>query len=441
MRRKRRRKRLRYGRVFLCLAIIAGLIALGVYAFFGQTPKPKPADPEIAVSDKTTEIMVMGVDPRENDTGRSDTLLIVTMNEEERKASVLSIPRDTRVEMGEGTYEKINHAYAYGGHEYTQAIVEKLLMTKLDGYILIDIRAFERIIDAVGGVDLEVEKRMYYEDPWDDNGGLVIDLYPGEQHLDGKHAMEYVRFRDEEGDVGRIARQQKFMHALIDRLTSAEVLPQLPNIVRELSSVIETDLDIGDILRMVSMLPEVKAHGVSAAMLPGMPGWWQETSYWLPAIEEARALFASQMGIEFTPVMAEHAKKEDAFYREHLPAGLTEVDGTMVMASAAGDGGTLPAGARRLGGKKVPAPEEISVRVLNESGITGAAAEAAEDLKKRGFAIDHVGNGETTSRATTTILVPKGTESLFDGLPFPCELSVGEDAWATLTIGKDYRHE
>ena len=441
MRRKRRRKRLRYGRVLLCLAIIGGLIALAVYAFFGRTPKQEPADPELLASDKTTELLVMGVDPRENDTGRTDTLLIVSLNEEEKRASVLSIPRDTRVEMGEGTYEKINHAYAYGGHEYTQAIVEKLLMTKLDGYVLIDIRAFERIIDAVGGVDLEVEKRMYYEDPWDDNGGLVIDLYQGEQHLDGEHAMEYVRYRDEEGDVGRIARQQKFMHALLDRLTSAEVLPRLPEIVRELASVIETDLDIGDILHMVSLLPEVKAHGIPSAMLPGKPGWWQETSYWLPSIEEARSFFASQMGLEFTPVMAEAAKKDAAFYEAHLPKGLVNVDGTMVMASAVENGESLPVEARGLGGRKMPVPEEISVRVLNESGITGAAAEAAETLRGRGFDIAHVGNGETASRAMTVMLVPKGTEALFDGLPFPCEVSAGEDAWAMLTIGKDYRHE
>ena len=441
MRRKRRRKRLRYGRVFLCLAVIVGLIAWAAYAFFGRTPKQEPTDPELVASDKTTEILVMGVDPRENDTGRTDTLLLVSLNEEEKKASVLSIPRDTRVEMGEGTYEKINHAYAYGGHEYTQEILEKLLATKIDGYVLIDIRAFERIIDAVGGVDVDVEKRMYYEDPWDDNGGLVIDLYPGEQHLDGEHAMEYIRYRDEEGDIGRIARQQKFMHALLDRLTSAEVLPRLPEIVRELSSVIETDFDIKDILHMASFLPEVKSHGVNSVMLPGKPGWWQETSYWLPSVEEARSVFASQLGVEFTPAMAAAAKKDADFYRTHLPKGLVNVEGTMVMASAFGNGASLPVEARGLGGRKTPKPEEISVRVLNESSISGAAADAAEVLRGRGFDIAHVGNGETTSRAMTVILVPKGTETLFDGLPFPCELNVGEDAWATLSIGKDYRHE
>ena len=138
--------------------------------------------------------------------------------------------------MEKGAYEKINHAYAYGGHEYTQAMLERLLATRLDGYVLVDIHAFERMIDALGGVDIDVEKSMHYEDPWDEDGGLVIDLEPGEQHLDGAGAMQYVRFRDEEGDLGRIRRQQKFLQALLARVASSEVIPHIPQLVREMAS-------------------------------------------------------------------------------------------------------------------------------------------------------------------------------------------------------------
>lgn len=74
----------------------------------------------------------------------------------------------------------------------TQKSVEGLLGVPMDHYVIIDTKSFERIIDAIGGVDIDVEKRMHYEDPWDDNGGLVIDLYPGEQHMDGKKAIQYV---------------------------------------------------------------------------------------------------------------------------------------------------------------------------------------------------------------------------------------------------------
>ena len=159
-------------------------------------------------------IMLMGVDRRADDVGRSDTLMVVAIDEDDNRAALLSVPRDTRVAITGHGYDKINHAYAFGGRELTQKIIEQFLGVPIHHYVLIDTRAFERIIDAVGGVDINVEKRMFYEDPWDDNGGLVIDLYPGEQHLDGYGAEQYVRYRDGEGDLGRIRRQQKFMGAL-----------------------------------------------------------------------------------------------------------------------------------------------------------------------------------------------------------------------------------
>lgn len=389
--------------------------------------------PDMLASPKTTEIMVLGVDPRANDTGRSDTLFIVSLDESAKRASVLSVPRDTRVEMEKGAYEKINHAYAYGGHEYTKEMLERLLAARMDRYVLINIHAFEQIVDAVGGVDIDVEKRMYYEDPWDEDGGLVIDLQPGEQHLDGQQAMQYVRFRDEEGDVGRISRQQKFMHAFLERVASPEVVPHIAQIVRELSSVIETNLEIGDMIRIAAMLPDVKGNGVRSEVLPGVPAWWQETSYWLPDIPAARKLFASQMGANMTPEIEARAKQDAKDYAESLPKGLTEVNGTMRMASQ-------EEVAEEQQKKALEDRKNIRVRVLNESGIKGAAAASADMLRARGFAIDDedVGNGSTTERANTELTVPKGTEALFGNLPFPCLVREGDDNTAVLRIGKDY---
>ena len=99
---------------------------------------------------------------------------------------------------------------------------------------MIDTSSFVKIIDAIGGVDIDVEKRMYYEDPWDDNGGLLIDLYPGQQHMDGKTAVTYVRYRDSEGDIGRVKRQQAFMTACMNKVTSPEIVPRIPKIIREI---------------------------------------------------------------------------------------------------------------------------------------------------------------------------------------------------------------
>lgn len=413
--------------------IIVGVCAGVGWWFFGRKPETVKVPEDTIASPRTTEIMVMGVDPRTEDTGRSDTLLLVSLDTGAKKASIFSIPRDTRVEMAQGAYEKINHAYAYGGHEYTKTLLEKLLATSLDGYVLVDIRAFERMIDAVGGVDIDVEKRMYYEDPWDEDGGLVIDLEPGEQHLDGQHAMQYVRFRDEEGDIGRVARQQKFLQALLDRVASPEVIPRLGTIVNELTTVIKTDIETGDLVRYVTMIPEIKAHGVASLVLPGYPGWWQETSYWLPDIRESRRLLASQVGVEFTPAMEKRTAQDIEVYQKSLPKDLVDVAGMFRIASE-----EEAETAREK--KNVEERKNIRVRVLNESGIQGAAAASADVLREKGFVIDNedVGNGETRDRKETVLTIPKGTEALFGEMPFPCSVRESDDDTAVLRIGKDY---
>ena len=436
--RRTRKKRNRKRRLFVLsvmLFLFVGICAGIGWWFFGRRPEPVKAPEDTIASPRTKEIMVMGVDPRTEDTGRSDTLLIVSLDTEAKKASVFSVPRDTRVEMEQGAYEKINHAYAYGGHEYTQKLLEKLLATSLDGYVLVDIHAFERMIDAVGGVDIDVEKRMYYEDPWDEDGGLVIDLQPGEQHLDGRHAMQYVRFRDEEGDIGRVARQQKFMQALLDRVASPEVIPHLGEIVQELSSVIKTDIETGDLVHYVTMLPDIKANGVSSHVLPGYPGWWQETSYWLPDIRESRRLLAFQVGVPFTPELEQRTAKDIEVYQSSLPKDLVDVAGMFRIASE-----EEAAAAREQ--KAMEERKNIRVRVLNESGIKGAAAASADVLRGKGFVIDNedVGNGETRDRAETVLTIPKGTESLFGELPFPCVVRESDDDTAVLRIGKDYNN-
>ncbi|MBR1886810.1 MAG: LCP family protein [Schwartzia sp.] len=415
--------------VLLVVGLCAG--AWQLWTYWGAEKETAP--PDMLASPRTTEIMVMGVDPRANDTGRSDTLLVVSLDEAAKRASVLSIPRDTRVEMESGVYEKINHAYAYGGHEYTRESVERLLAAPMDGYVLVNIHAFEQVVDAVGGVDMDVEKRMYYEDPWDEDGGLVIDLQPGEQHLDGMQAMQYVRFRDEEGDIGRIARQQKFMDAFLARVSSPEVIPHLAQIVRELSSVVETNLELGDLIRLATLIPDIKGNGVQSDMLPGVPGWWQETSYWLPDIPAARRLFASRMGVSMTPEVEARTERDAREYAEGLPEGLTDVNGTMRLAS--------PEEAAAEREKKAREERKnIRVRVLNESGIKGAAAASAEALRIQGFVIDNedVGNGEVRDRKETVLTVPTGTAALFGELPFPCVVREADGDTAVLRIGKDY---
>ena len=245
MRKKRKVKR-DYTRVKWLGGICLLLLLLGA-AFMKGTSTGDSALGAVSHPDEVKYVMIMGVDRRADDAGRSDTLMVAAVDVDSSKAALLSIPRDTRVAIEGNGYDKINHAYAFGGHKLTQQTVENLLGVKIDHYILIDTKSFAGIIDAIGGVDLNVEKRMYYEDPWDDNGGLVIDLYPGEQHLDGDRAIQYVRYRDGEGDIGRVGRQQKFVKAVLAQVISPDMLPRLPKLAEEVRKAVETDMSVTEL--------------------------------------------------------------------------------------------------------------------------------------------------------------------------------------------------
>ena len=220
--RKNKHKKSIWPWVLAALVFLGAALAGAYFASSSLEDKPTVAKEKkeelLTAKDKST-IMIMGVDERADDVGRSDTLMIATIDPKLDQAALLSIPRDTRVKIKGHGYDKINAAYAYGGERLTQDTVEEFLGVNMDHYIIVNVKAFQRIIDALGGVDIDVEKRMYYEDPWDDDGGLLIDLRPGLQHMDGKTAVTYVRYRDEEGDIGRIKRQQAFMKACMDKVT------------------------------------------------------------------------------------------------------------------------------------------------------------------------------------------------------------------------------
>ena len=304
------------------LAAVAG-------AFFAQSSlldrtKTEHKEELLVAKDKAT-IMIMGVDEREDDVGRSDTLMVATIDPARKETSLLSIPRDTRVAIPKNGYDKINAAYAYGGEKLTQTTVENLLGVRIDHYVIINTHAFQKIVDAIGGIDINVEKRMYYEDPWDDDGGLIIDLRPGFQHMDGRTAVTYVRYRDEEGDIGRVRRQQKFMRACVDAVTTPAILPRLPGIISSVIDSVKTDLSVRQMLEFIGTLKESQARGLRTEMVPGRPLYIDEVSYWIPDMAQLRRSMASALGITLSS--AERSRMERAVreYEDSIPADATEL--------------------------------------------------------------------------------------------------------------------
>ena len=414
-------------------------------------------------------VLLMGVDRRDGDVGRSDTLMLAAVDEEHGRAALLSIPRDTRIEVGSYGYDKINHAYAFGGHEMTLASVSALVGVPITHYIMVDTSAFERIVDAVGGVDIDVEKRMYYEDPWDDDGGLVIDLAPGEQHMNGAQAIQYVRYRDGEGDIGRIGRQQHFMRALLAQLLSPQVLPRLAAVVDEVKNAVDTDLTTRQLLTLATRLKDMEVGGVSMQMVAGTPAYLGDVSYWIPDfVETRRALFAG-VGKDLPERMQEAAERDAVAYRMDMPERLRVMVGTderellpsseellaegdrVITAQRAERGittqKTLEKKEEKTATKKdstADTAKDISVMIINASGIDGAGAEIADTLRARGFRISSVETGNASDRPKTAVMTADAHVNLFYGMPFPCVIMPVDGAGerqAIVIIGRDYRPE
>ena len=439
MRQKRRTKR-SFRRVKIAGAILLLILIAVMGTVFGlkhenvgTTADGEPSEGQ----DTIVHVMILGVDSRKDDVGRSDTMMVAALDTDKGKAALLSVPRDTRVAIEGHGYEKINHAYAYGGHEMSQKSVESLLGVNIDHYIIINTTAFERIIDAMGGVDINVEKRMYYEDPWDDNGGLVIDLYPGEQHMDGKKAIQYVRYRDGEGDIGRIGRQQKFVKACLSKLISTDMLPRLPKFIEEASAAIKTDMSVPELLRFAKQMKEVHNNGLTAQMVPGQPAYLQDVSYWIPDITDLRQLIMDELGLEATEDMKEKAQADEDAYRKSLPKDM------QLLATSKNVSGQVAEESEAELQKKEQEPmkpEQISVMVINDSGINGAGARVAGILQRKGFIISGVETGKTSSRQQTTITTSTRNTDVFYGMPFPCVIMDGGSSnQAVVHIGLDYQ--
>ncbi|WP_417088921.1 LCP family protein [Megamonas funiformis] len=317
----------KYILILVVVFILSGMVgAFFANALVDNKPDYNEDDKKgmLVANDKAT-VMIMGVDERADDVGRSDTLMIATLDPDKNQAALLSVPRDTRVKIKGHGFDKINAAYAYGGRKLTQETIESLLNTHIDHYIKINVHGFTKIIDALGGIDIDVEKRMYYEDPWDDDGGLYIDLQPGMQHMDGKTAITYVRYRDEEGDIGRIKRQQNFMKAVMDKLVSPTIIPKLPAIVSAVSDSVETDMSVSEILSFLGTLQDAKDNGLKSEMLPGKPVYIEGISYWVPDISKTRQILANTLGIKIDQSITTSIHEDNIEYEESIPDNAVEV--------------------------------------------------------------------------------------------------------------------
>lgn len=243
--------------VFLLLLISVGAYAFTVYNSLTDAVDTMHAPIDRTKSDKRTtvveldkaqpfSVLLLGVDEREGDRGRSDTMIVLAVNPTKNSVKMLSIPRDTRTEIiGNGTTDKINHAYAFGGVEMSIATVENFLDLPIDHYVQINMEGFQDIVNAVGGVTVQNDLDFTYEG---------THFPEGELSLDGVKALKYsrMRYEDPRGDFGRQQRQRQIIKAIIDEGASLNTLTNFGDIFTALGQNVKTDLSFDQMVTIQS---------------------------------------------------------------------------------------------------------------------------------------------------------------------------------------------
>ncbi|NMD70891.1 LCP family protein [Bacillus sp. DNRA2] len=194
-----------------------------------------------------TNILLIGSDAREKETSRSDTIMVVNYHPDKKTFKLISIMRDTYVDIPGHGKNKINTAFAYGGPELLRKTIKENFDLDVQYYSIVDFQGFIHVIDEAfpEGVKINVEKRM--------EEYIDVKLEPGEQMMDGKHLLNYVRFRhDAIGDFGRVQRQQKVVNALANQFASLETIPKLPKLIGVVQPYISTNLSTGNMISITT---------------------------------------------------------------------------------------------------------------------------------------------------------------------------------------------
>ena len=321
---------------------------------------------------RPVNILVMGIDlplnlpdhKLQDDVfaGRSDTMLLVHLDPDSQTISVLSIPRDTRVDIPEFGVEKINYANAAGGSKLAAQVVSRTLNgVTIDRYLRVSTGAFRELVDLAGGIDINVPHRMEYTD---NTQKLKIDLQPGQQTLSGAQAEQFARFRnDGNGDIGRVQRQQQVIRALKDKVSSPAMVTKLPQAIELFRQYVDTNLTVEEMLAVADLGLDLNSQTFQMVMLPGRFSTAAESmaSYWI-----------------LNPIA------KDQVMQEHFGVG------SLAAVTQKND------------------PKDLRVAVQNASGNPSLGSQIAAYLQDKGFANIYVIEDSAQPQSQTQIIAQNG---------------------------------
>lgn len=302
-------------------------------------------------------ILLMGIDQRPDqkadggDPGRTDSLMLLSVDFAQHTAAMASIPRDSYVVIPGFGSDRVNAAYTYGeiqkrgtGPALAMKTVSQLFGVQVDHYALVDIQSMQNIINLLGGIWIDNPHELIDNQyPTPNYGIMRIDIKPGLQLMDGTTAVEYARTRHPDSDYGRQARQQQVLMAIRDRALQVNVIPRLPSLLPELGKLVETNLSPGDILQLANWGRDLKTSSI-VRMPPN------------PQLAPAYTGAGGAAYINLTPQ-----------YRAQVHLLMTD-----------------PA----LFG------EHASVQVLNSGAPNGSGGDVASYIERAGFDVANIANGE-----------------------------------------------
>jgi LCP family protein required for cell wall assembly len=229
-------------------------------------PTPAPVAPQVEAESGHMNLLLMGIDQRPDeataggDPGRTDSMILVSLDFDSHLVSMVSIPRDGYVVIPGHGNERVNAAYTFGeldhsggGPALAERTVEQLFGIHIDRYALIDIRSMQKVIDTLGGVWIDNPKRLVDTAyPTEDYRTIKIDIPAGRQLMDGVTAVEYARTRHPDSDYGREARQQQVLVAMRDRALQLDVLPRLPQLLPQVRDLVHTDISLVEAVQLAN---------------------------------------------------------------------------------------------------------------------------------------------------------------------------------------------
>jgi LCP family protein required for cell wall assembly len=363
----------------ISIVALAGLISIpiGFFAFHRQPIQQQIVKQSARRSfgELKLNLLILGY---QDDEATTDTVILAHLDVDRRNATLVSIPRDTWVPIPGHGYDKINAAYAYGGARTTAKVVSHLLNgVPIDAVIALQPEGAAQIVDAMGGLNVNVDETMDYDD---ESGDLHIHLKKGEQYLTGSQVVGYIRFRhDAASDYGRVKRQQQVLKLMMDQVSSPQNWAKLPRILQLARKDVVTTLTNQQLVSLLTIYRNVPDENIRTFTLPSKPGW----------VGDASVVFADQRWAKLIGSLL--------FTKRDPPQD------EVLVANATGNAGvdTTIVGALRGAGWNVRTFVDEPTR---KTSVVVGASPAAQELSKR-FAAT-LRSGSTTTLVIGSVLAP-----------------------------------